>query len=154
MGRNKFIEFQTTPQDAEFWRRNTIILPDFDAEAVAALLKARNESNNLKKRVEPQLRRLPANPELRIDSMLSFYHRNGQFNGTALIKTAKGVLLSKSYGYADKERLLAADSNTRYRIGSLSKPFTAIVVLQLAQEGNCPCRTRWANSCRVTSTAR
>lgn len=135
VGRNKFIEFQTTPQDAEFWRRNTIILPDFDAEAVAALLKARNESNNLKKRVESQLRRLPANPELRIDSMLSFYHRNGQFNGTALIKTAKGVLLSKSYGYADKERLLAADSNTRYRIGSLSKPFTAIVVLQLAQEG-------------------
>ncbi|WP_346321052.1 serine hydrolase [Chitinophaga sp. YIM B06452] len=135
VGRNKFIEFQDTPQDPEFWRRHTTILADFDAEAVAAMLKARNESNNLKKRAEERSRRLPAGPAVRIDSMLSFYHRNGQFNGTVLIKTARGVILSKSYGYADKERQLAADSNTRYRIGSLSKPFTAIVVLQLAQEG-------------------
>ena len=135
VGRNKLIEFQNTPQDAEFWRRNTIILPDFDAEAVAAMLKARNESNNLKKRGEERLRQLPANAAVRIDSMLSFYHRNGQFNGTALIKSATGVTLSKSYGYADKERQLPADSNTRYRIGSLSKPFTAIVMLQLAEEG-------------------
>lgn len=135
VGRNKLIEFQNTPQDAEFWRRNTIILPDFDPEAVASVLKARNESNNLKRRMEEQLRKLPAGPALRIDSMLSFYHRNGQFNGTALVKTANGVVLSKSYGYADRERQLAADSNTRYRIGSLSKPFTAIVMLQLAQEG-------------------
>ncbi|RPD39723.1 serine hydrolase [Chitinophaga barathri] len=135
LGRNKLIEFQNTPQEAEFWRRNTIIVPDFDAEAVAAMLKTRNESNNLKKRAAEQLRQLPPDVSVRIDSMLSFYHRNGQFNGTALIKTGNNVILSKSYGYADKDRHITADSNTRYRIGSLSKPFTAMVILQLAQEG-------------------
>ncbi len=135
LGKGKLIEFQSTPLEAEFWRKNTIILPDFDAEAVADILKARNETYNLKKRFEERLPLLPADPATRIDSMLSFYNQRGQFNGTALIKTGSGIILSKSYGYANKEQQLKADSSTQYRIGSLSKPFTAIVILQLAQEG-------------------
>lgn len=135
LNKNKLIEFQSTALEPEFWRRNSIKLPDFDVEAVARMLQARNESNNLKKRFQERLPQLPANPALRTDSLLSFYHQRGQFNGTALIKTGKGVILSKSYGYANKEQQLKADSNTQYRIGSLSKPFTAIVILQLAKEG-------------------
>lgn len=135
LGKNKLIESQSTPLEAEFWRRNTMILPDFDAEAVAGILKSRNENYNLKKRFEERLPQLPADPAVRIDSMLTFYHHKGQFNGTALIKSGSRIMICKSYGYANKEQQLRADSNTQYRIGSLSKSFTALAIMQLAQEG-------------------
>lgn len=135
IGDNQLIEFQTTPLDAAFWRKNTIILPDFDAEGVAKELMAKNNGNSLKKNAEQLLDKLPPQQSLRIDSLLTYYNRNGRFNGTALIKTKEGVLLSKSYGYANIDQQIPADSNTQYRIGSLSKSFTALVILQLYQEG-------------------
>ncbi len=135
VGRNKVIEAQNTPQESAFWRKHTIILPDFDAEAVAKLLQARNESVHLKSRLEKSWRQLPPSPAEKIDAILTYYNREKQFNGSALIKTKAGILLSKSYGYADSSRQLRADANTQYRIGSLSKPFTAILILQLEKEG-------------------
>lgn len=135
LGNNKLIEFQTTPLDAAFWRRNTIILPDFDAEAVAAMLKARNESGRLQKRGREKMKGMPPGPAARIDTMLSYYHQQKQFNGTALVKTKNGIILNKSYGNADIENHCPADSNTGYRIGSLAKSFTAIALLQLVEEG-------------------
>ncbi|RAJ76756.1 CubicO group peptidase (beta-lactamase class C family) [Chitinophaga dinghuensis] len=135
VGRNKIIEFQNTPQEPAFWRKHTIILPEVDAEAIASLLKARNESIHLKRRLEKNWQRLPQSPAEKIDSILTFYNREKQFNGSALIKTKAGILLSKSYGFADSSKQLAADANTQYRIGSLSKPFTAILILQLEKEG-------------------
>lgn len=135
LGKNKLIEFQSTPLDTGFWRQHTIKSPGIDAEAIAAILKTRNEQQHLRKRFEERLPGLPADPALRIDSMLAFYHRQGRFNGTALVKAGNGLFFSKSYGYANKEQHLAADTNTQYRIGSLSKPFTAIVIMQLVREG-------------------
>lgn len=132
---NKVIENQATPLEPDFWRNNTILLPDFDAEAVAAILKTRNETGRLQKEITEKIRQMPNDPAVRIDSILSYYHQKNQFNGTALVKNKNGIILSKSYGYADKEQKLPADSNTQYRIGSLSKSFTAMVILQLAQQG-------------------
>ncbi len=135
--KNKQIEFPKPPR----WTRNfgavmLLYCLIFDAEAVAGMLKARNESNSLKTHFEERPPQLPAEPAVRIDSLLSFYHQRGQFNGTGADKIQARVLSSsKSYGYANKEKQLKADSNTQYRIGSLSKPFTAIVILQLAKEG-------------------
>ncbi|MGO4291100.1 serine hydrolase [Chitinophaga sp. RAB17] len=135
LGDGKVIENQTTPLEPDFWRHNTMLLPDFDAEAVAAILKTRNENGRLQKQIRGKIQQMPHDPPARIDSILSYYHLNNQFNGTALVKNKNGIILSKSYGYADKEQKLPADSNTQYRIGSLSKSFTAIVILQLMQQG-------------------
>ncbi|MDM5291778.1 serine hydrolase [Peribacillus simplex] len=45
------------------------------------------------------------------------------------------VVLSKGYGYANKESKTPVDSNTVFRIGSISKTLTAAAVLQLADQG-------------------
>jgi CubicO group peptidase (beta-lactamase class C family) len=45
------------------------------------------------------------------------------------------VLFNGGYGLADRERKLANKLDTRFRIGSMNKMFTAVAVLQLAQAG-------------------
>lgn len=45
------------------------------------------------------------------------------------------LVWTKSYGMADTEAKTPATRNTVYRIGSITKQFTALMLLQLAQEG-------------------
>lgn len=48
---------------------------------------------------------------------------------------SEGVLFSQGYGYADKEHKLKADpDSTVYRVGSISKLFTASAAMQLAEQ--------------------
>jgi CubicO group peptidase (beta-lactamase class C family) len=68
----------------------------------------------------------------RLDTYLS---KPGVFNGAALVVYKGNVILNKGYGYKDKQKGLLNDSMTIFRIGSLSKPFTAIVVLHLEEKG-------------------
>jgi CubicO group peptidase (beta-lactamase class C family) len=121
--------------DDNFWKDYNIVLPNFNTEQVIAEIRAVNEIVNLKKKFIEKLRKLPKDPAQRLDSLLAFYNTNGQFNGTALI-TAKGkVLLSKSYGFANKEKRQVANEHTTYRIGSTAKTFTSVIINQLANEG-------------------
>lgn len=45
------------------------------------------------------------------------------------------VLLSKGYGYADLARKTPADNQTVYRVGSITKVFTALAMMQLRDAG-------------------
>jgi CubicO group peptidase (beta-lactamase class C family) len=45
------------------------------------------------------------------------------------------VLFAKGYGFADLENEVTATEHTVYRIGSITKQFTAAVILQLAEQG-------------------
>ena len=45
------------------------------------------------------------------------------------------VLLSKGFGYADLEKQIPADTQTVYRIGSVTKAFTALMLMQLRDAG-------------------
>ncbi len=47
----------------------------------------------------------------------------------------KNILWSKGFGYADKAAKRPANSKTVYRIGSISKVFTAMGMMQLAEAG-------------------
>lgn len=40
----------------------------------------------------------------------------------------------KSFGYADLQNKITASANTKYRIGSISKTFTAALIMQLVEE--------------------
>ncbi|NML66679.1 serine hydrolase [Hymenobacter sp. RP-2-7] len=59
----------------------------------------------------------------------------GRFSGTVLVADQDRVLLAQGYGLADQGRREANTSATRFRIGSLSKQFTAVLVLQLVEQG-------------------
>jgi len=45
------------------------------------------------------------------------------------------VLLSKGYGYADKEKKIPVDKDTVFQIGSVTKQFTALAAMQMVDKG-------------------
>ena len=59
----------------------------------------------------------------------------GRFAGTVLVAKGGKVLFSGAYGQADREQKVANQMDTRFRIGSMNKMFTAVAILQLAQAG-------------------
>ncbi|HKD79588.1 MAG TPA: serine hydrolase [Candidatus Angelobacter sp.] len=54
---------------------------------------------------------------------------------TAGVVAGKGLIWSKSYGNADMEKKTPADDATVYRIGSITKMFTALMLEQLVDAG-------------------
>ena len=70
-----------------------------------------------------------------IDALLSGYAALQQFNGTALVAREGRTVLEKGYGLANMEWGIPNDGETRFRIGSITKQFTATLILQLVAEG-------------------
>jgi len=127
----KLIEEQNSNLDPDFWRDYTIILPTHDFTAIAKTLAANNKANDFKIQAEDFISKLPKNSELRIDSLLQFFNDRDLFNGNALIYSEGKTLLHKSYN----SKLTNNSSNSQFRIGSLSKTFTSMVIMQLENEG-------------------
>ena len=69
------------------------------------------------------------------DELLSAYAKQEQFSGTVLIAKGGKVVFEKGYGYADREKQLPNSPETEFRIGSVTKPFTATLILQLQEKG-------------------
>jgi CubicO group peptidase (beta-lactamase class C family) len=59
----------------------------------------------------------------------------GAFNGSVLVTRDGRILLEKGYGPADSDRDLPSTSDTKFRIASLTKQFTAMGVLILQAQG-------------------
>lgn len=70
-----------------------------------------------------------------IDDLLGKYHEYGQFNGTVLVAEQGRVIFKKGYGEANKEWNIQNTPDTKFRLGSITKQFTATLILQLAEQG-------------------
>ncbi len=57
-----------------------------------------------------------------------------EFNGTVLVMQKGKAIYKKAFGMADREWNIANTLNTKYRIGSVTKQFTAACILQLAEQ--------------------
>ncbi len=73
----------------------------------------------------------------RLNSWLSAVERQDMAMGSLAVQAAQGPAYLRAVGSARRDGLLpqAATPDTRYRIGSLSKLLTAVMVLQLVDEG-------------------
>ncbi len=71
----------------------------------------------------------------KIDEILSAYHQYDLFNGSVIVAQNGKEILKKSYGKASFTWNIANTPTTKFRIGSLTKQFTALLLLQLKQEG-------------------
>lgn len=71
----------------------------------------------------------------RMDSLLDILAQNDRFMGSVSVTRAGEVIYARAVGYADIERTLAAGTRTKYRIGSISKTFTTVLVLKAVEEG-------------------
>ncbi|MGK7391748.1 MAG: serine hydrolase domain-containing protein [Candidatus Cyclobacteriaceae bacterium M2_1C_046] len=70
----------------------------------------------------------------RLDSLLEFLEENNRMMGAVAISKNGELVYSKAIGYRNIEKELKADPNTIYRIGSISKMFTATLIFQLIEE--------------------
>ncbi|MEU9022697.1 serine hydrolase domain-containing protein [Actinomadura sp. NPDC048394] len=59
----------------------------------------------------------------------------GKFSGVVLLSHKGRTVLSRSYGMADKEKGIRNHEGTAFSLSSAGKPFHAVAVLQLAQQG-------------------
>ena len=60
---------------------------------------------------------------------------DGKFSGVVLLAHRGRTVLSRSYGLADRERGIRIHENTAFTLSSAGKPFKAVALLQLAQQG-------------------
>ena len=67
----------------------------------------------------------------KLDEYLISANKFYKFNGTALVAQKGKILLDKSYGYKNFTLRTLNDTNTIFQIGSVTKQFTATVILKL-----------------------
>lgn len=68
------------------------------------------------------------------DILLNMYEDYGKFNGSVLIADQGKVVYKKGFGMANMEWDIPNTPDTKHRLGSITKQFTAMLVLQLAAE--------------------
>ena len=71
----------------------------------------------------------------KIDQYIQQYVDNDLFNGSVLVVQNDKAVFQKSYGFANKEWNIANNADTKFRIGSITKQFTAMLIMQLKQAG-------------------
>lgn len=67
------------------------------------------------------------------DTLLSAYFTRNQFSGTALVALHGKVILQKGYGWRNVEKRIPHDENSIYQAASITKTFTATLVMKLAE---------------------
>jgi CubicO group peptidase (beta-lactamase class C family) len=70
----------------------------------------------------------------KMDSLLTYLNKNDKFMGSLCIREGENVVFNKAYGFADVDKNIAADRMTKYKIGSVTKTFTAVMIMQLIEE--------------------
>lgn len=75
------------------------------------------------------------NKAAKIDALVGQYVANRQFNGTVLVAEKGQVIFKKGYGMANMEWNIANTPDTRFRLGSITKQFTSMLIMQLVEQG-------------------
>ena len=71
----------------------------------------------------------------KIQEVLTLAHKYRQFNGTALVAENGKVIYKGAFGMANMEWEIPNTPDTKFRLGSITKQFTATVILQLVEQG-------------------
>ena len=70
----------------------------------------------------------------KIDSLLNAYVSINKFNGTVLVTENGQTIYHNSFGYNNKKKDIYLKNNDVFPIGSLTKPFTSILILKLIEK--------------------
>lgn len=70
-----------------------------------------------------------------IEALLAEYHKYGLFNGSVLISEGGKLLYKGGFGKANRDWNIPNTADTKFRIGSTTKQFTAALVLSLVEDG-------------------
>lgn len=72
---------------------------------------------------------------LSIDSLVKKFTERSEFAGSFLVAYKGKIIISKGYGYQDVKKKIANTEKGIYNIASLTKPFTAALILKLQEAG-------------------
>lgn len=70
----------------------------------------------------------------KLDSFLNSLDENNKVMGSVAISKDGNIIYTKTIGFSDFENKIKADDNTKYKIGSIAKTYTAVVVLKAVEE--------------------
>lgn len=70
-----------------------------------------------------------------VDAQLAQQTAADKFSGAVLLAKDGKIIWQKAYGLANREAEVANTVNTRFRLGSMNKMFTAVAIAQLVQQG-------------------
>lgn len=71
----------------------------------------------------------------KIQEVLTLAHKYRQFNGSALVAENGKVIYKGGFGMANMEWEIPNAPDTKFRLGSITKQFTAMLTLQLVEQG-------------------
>jgi len=71
----------------------------------------------------------------KIDEVMTAANKHRLFNGSVLVAENGKVIYRKGFGLANMEWNIPNTPETRFRLGSITKQFTAALILQLVEQG-------------------
>ncbi|MFZ5552035.1 MAG: serine hydrolase [Bacteroidota bacterium] len=73
--------------------------------------------------------------EQKIDEYLGILQKNEKLSGVVLVMHKEKPVYKKAFGYANREWRVENTIDTRFCLASVTKQFTAMVIMQMVQEG-------------------
>ncbi|HXG07488.1 MAG TPA: serine hydrolase domain-containing protein, partial [Nitrososphaera sp.] len=70
-----------------------------------------------------------------LDSLMNAFVANTFFSGVVVVADRDSTLYQRAFGLADRERNVPVAMTTRFNIASIGKTFTAVLIMQLVEEG-------------------
>lgn len=71
----------------------------------------------------------------KVDELMDGHVKTNDFSGTVLLAKDGNPLVAKGYGHANLEWQIPNAVDTKFRIGSLTKGFTSMLIMQLREQG-------------------
>lgn len=70
----------------------------------------------------------------KLDNYFNVLEQNNKFMGSVAVSKNGEIIYIKSIGFADVENKVKATENSKYRIGSISKSFTTVLILKAVEQ--------------------
>ena len=70
----------------------------------------------------------------KLDNYFNALEQNDKFMGSVAVSKNGEIIYTKSIGFADVENNVKATENSKYRIGSITKSFTTVLILKAVEE--------------------
>jgi len=71
----------------------------------------------------------------KLDNYFDTLEANNKFMGSVAISENGAIIYTRQIGYSDIDTKIKPDDNTKYRIGSISKTFTTVLIFKAIDEG-------------------
>jgi CubicO group peptidase (beta-lactamase class C family) len=71
----------------------------------------------------------------KLSEIMKTYHKYNMFDGAVLVAENGKIIYKEAYGLANREWNIPNTTDTKFMIGSVSKPITATLILILVQKG-------------------